>query len=838
MTCSREPVALAWFAATESDFVPESAAVDPSLRSAALALQQSIPADSLLVGAVGHLLLSRDEEAAARKALQEQVVPQLLRRAGARPVTLLAGLAPGADLLLMRELHGAITRAGLVCTRIGLCAVPTEHLVGDWLRRFQAEGYTLSTRDRHALFAEVEQTLAACDALILLHDPDRDLLALENPAFRDERYRRQSALLAQRGERLVAVLRAGEPVRPGGTAETVHWRRDPKQLPDAFRLPSPMPPPAAESLLLIDPGVLPGVERRPQAPLEIQRTLDVAEQALKAGNDLLANDIVYRALGRGLSHPELSYLRVLTLANVGSTDLALRQYQALAPAEAQRDLRWITLLGRLRKDLALRSRSTNRRLCLDAAQAYLDAWQRFGGAYAAVNAATLFVLAQEPAQGRHMAERALDALASEAVAGDETERYFQAATRAEATLVLGDLAAAEASLRDADRLLPGDLRRRSGTLRQLRRLCAAQSLDPALLRALKVPPLVLLRRLGQADPGLAVDSQSLELPVLPVHATLFAGLCDPYDLRLCERLQADGHRLHVATPYRPERLLEVCRQRLGAAWGERLERCLAAAVEVFSGRGFLPEELAWAASHVTERMLGLSLLSATRFGGSYRIIEVGPERRPRALPELDAPQHRAHLAASQVRAAEPPAATAPGRRMVGLIFADFAGFQRIEDPDLPRFWSTIMRALAQILERHGESILLRQTWGDALHVVTTDAATAAAVMSEIQHYLGLHQLKQDSGLASLQLRIAGHYAPVFEGTDPVTRHRTYYGSQLSLTARVEPVTPPGGIYATEALAAQLAIDAPAEYACEYVGEVELAKRFGAYRLYALHPLRS
>lgn len=812
--------------------------IDPSLLAAARQLRAAMPDEALLVGAVGHLLLSREEEQEARRLIRQQVLPELLRRAGHRPVILYAGLAPGADLLLLQELGNGLSEAGVSFSRIGVCAVPLEHLIADWVRRYQAEGYTLSTRDRRALQNEVEQSHAACDRVILLHDPDRDLLALEKPGFRDERYRRLSALLAQRGEVLVAILRAGEAQKPGGTAETVLWRREPQQLPESFRLQRRHDPADPASLLLIDPtGARTAVARGPDSQPEVQRSLGVALEALKAGNDLLANDIVHRAIGRGLRHPELHYLRILTLANVGSTDLAMRQYLELAPPEEQRDLRWISLLGRLRKDMALRNRQGGRRPFLDAAQAYLEAWRRFGGAYSAVNAATLFLLAHEPSQGQRMAERALAALDAEPATEDETERYFQAATRAEAALALGDLPMAERGLREADALLKSDLHRRSGTLRQLRRLCVCTGIDPSVLKLLRVPPLILLRRLGAADPSLALDGGTLELPTLPAEATLYAGLCDPYDLRLCERLQAAGFRLHVATPYRPERLLEVCRQRLGAAWGERLERCLAAAVEVFSGRGFLPEELPWAARHVTERMLGLSLLNAGRFGGGYGIVEVGPGLRPNALPTLDDPVPRAAKAAAQVRDAEPAPAAPPGRRMVGLIFADFAGFQRIEDPDLPRFWNGIMRAIAQLLDRHGPRILLRQTWGDALHLVTEDAVTAAEIMADIQHYMLLHALKPDAGLASLQLRIAGHYAPVFDSTDPITRNRTYYGSQLSLTARVEPVTPPGGIYATEALAAELSVTAPERWALEYVGELELAKRFGAYRIYSLHRLR-
>ena len=98
--------------------VSEVAAVDPSLQAAARALRLATPEGSLLVGAVGHLLLSREEESTARRALQEQVLPKLLMRAGHRPITLVAGMAPGADLLLMRELSAACnSRRGRTTSR-------------------------------------------------------------------------------------------------------------------------------------------------------------------------------------------------------------------------------------------------------------------------------------------------------------------------------------------------------------------------------------------------------------------------------------------------------------------------------------------------------------------------------------------------------------------------------------------------------------------------------------------------------------------------------------------------------------------------------------------------
>lgn len=176
--------------------------------------------------------------------------------------------------------------------------------------------------------------------------------------------------------------------------------------------------------------------------------------------------------------------------------------------------------------------------------------------------------------------------------------------------------------------------------------------------------------------------------------------------------------------------------------------------------------------------------------------------------------------------------------MVGLIFADIAGFMRLDDPDLPAFWNGVMAGLGSLLDAHGDDVLLRQSWGDALHVVTASAAKAAEVAQQIQGLVTGLVDAGGSGLPRLELRVAVHYAPAFEGLDPIQHAPTYYGTQLTFTARIEPVTPPGQVYVTEALAARLAIEAPERFVCDYVGEIQLAKRFGDYRVYAMRPARS
>ena len=84
-----------------------------------------------------------------------------------------------------------------------------------------------------------------------------------------------------------------------------------------------------------------------------------------------------------------------------------------------------------------------------------------------------------------------------------------------------------------------------------------------------------------------------------------------------------------------------------------------------------------------------------------------------------------------------------------------------------------------------------------------------------------------------QIRIALHAGPVFRGFDPIMGRDGYFGASVTRTARIEPVTPPGMVYASEAFAATLTASGPTGCALEYVGMLALAKGYGESRIYRL-----
>jgi class 3 adenylate cyclase len=83
------------------------------------------------------------------------------------------------------------------------------------------------------------------------------------------------------------------------------------------------------------------------------------------------------------------------------------------------------------------------------------------------------------------------------------------------------------------------------------------------------------------------------------------------------------------------------------------------------------------------------------------------------------------------------------------------------------------------------------------------------------------------------IRIALHAGPVFCGFDPIMGRDNYFGASVTKAARIEPVTPPGIVYTSEAFAASLAATKHGEFALEYMGRLALAKGYGESRIYRL-----
>ena len=173
------------------------------------------------------------------------------------------------------------------------------------------------------------------------------------------------------------------------------------------------------------------------------------------------------------------------------------------------------------------------------------------------------------------------------------------------------------------------------------------------------------------------------------------------------------------------------------------------------------------------------------------------------------------------------------RPKYAFLFADAVSYSSLNADETRRYWTSLLpQTAAAVLKRHASDIVVRKTWGDAVHAVFRSASAAATAALEIQ--AATAYLKEDFGRGRrLIFRMALHYGPADHGIDPVEEAPSVFGPQLSFAARIEPVAPPGGIFVTEPFAAQLSLEGARNVHCSYVGTTSLAKSYGRVRLLRL-----
>jgi hypothetical protein len=575
------------------------------------------------------------------------------------------------------------------------------------------------------------------------------------------------------------------------------------------------------------------------------RLAQVAD-AERRGELLAAVDLAEQGLEEHPGATELQYRAVLALARAGSTEQAARRFEEYGLRDVgTEDV--LSLEARIAKDVALAAAGDEGRLlALRSAALYAKAFDATGGYYPAINAATLMLVGENREASRTLARTALDRLRE---SGEEG--YFAAATEAEGRLLLGEVEAARDALERAAELHGGDYGAVSTTRRQLRLVCERTGIDPEILSALAGPR--VLHYCGHrisfdgSGPFRVDDEEAVaaairgELDRRPA-AYAYGSLANGADILAAEALLERGAELHVVLPFAEDEFVAASVAGSDGDWVARYGRCRAAATQVTyaTDDAFLDDDVLY--RYGSELAMGLALLRARFVDGEALQLALwdGAPARGRAGTAIDvaawgAGGHETTVlappgAGSDGTVAEPE--RRQGRVVRAMLFADVRGFSKLGDAQLPRFNEHVLGAFAEALGRHDDAVSFRNTWGDGLYVVMDDAVRAAECALDLQAAMGALDLAAAGLPAHLALRLGAHVGPVFELHDPVLGIASYGGSQVSRTARIEPVTPAGAVYVTEPFAAALEL-AAAPFACDYVGHMPAAKDFGRLRMYRL-----
>jgi class 3 adenylate cyclase len=578
----------------------------------------------------------------------------------------------------------------------------------------------------------------------------------------------------------------------------------------------------------------------PEAPRTPEARAASVRAALARGDLLGAYDEVVR---RGdTTIPELNYLEVLTLARLGDTERALKLYDDYG-VETMGGVDPLSLKARLLKDQAFQSLTPDPVRLLDAAKVYQAVYKRTKSSYPAINAATLAKIAGRPKLAHPLARRVAEA----AIAAGETD-YFSLATLAEALAVLGDVTGARAALEQAIMAPDADIGGRSTTVLQLRRLIAAETDAGAFDSLLEIiePPKVAMfcGNIFVSDPGLEADlTARMRAVILRENVGFgYGALAAGSDILIAELLLEQGAEVHVVLPFAESDFLEQSVAPAGPEWVARYNvlREQATSITYASNMSFMGGMAQFA--YCSKVSMGMARLRARQLHAEAMQLVIAEDRGDRTLSGSDVSSWRDTGGRAEVVIAPaltrptmppPPPPLAVERGNYGLMFTDYPGFSKLDERVLPLFWEDVMVRAARSLEGHGEVIRSGNTWGDAIFAVFQDAPTAARAALDLCEDLKNVDCTALGVREGTAMRIALHYGTTYSGYDPVTRRTTYYGSEVSKAARIEPVTPSGAVYVTEPFAAVLEMEKDHPFACQYVGRIALPKNYGVYPLYRL-----
>jgi class 3 adenylate cyclase len=179
--------------------------------------------------------------------------------------------------------------------------------------------------------------------------------------------------------------------------------------------------------------------------------------------------------------------------------------------------------------------------------------------------------------------------------------------------------------------------------------------------------------------------------------------------------------------------------------------------------------------------------------------------------------------------------TGPQHRIKALLFADAVGYSQLSEDQIPLYVDSFLGAVAQLNRRTRHRFEHVETAGDGLYMVFDTAADAARYSLELNELVTGTDWTARGLPDGFNLRIALHCGPVYCGQDPITGLPLVTGPHTSRAARIEPITPPGQVYASSAFAAVAAVSGTGGVDMRYVGNIPLAKRAGSLTLYHLQP---
>ncbi|HEY0404555.1 MAG TPA: TRAFs-binding domain-containing protein [Pyrinomonadaceae bacterium] len=602
----------------------------------------------------------------------------------------------------------------------------------------------------------------------------------------------------------------------------------------------------------------------------------LGNRILKLGEPLFAYDVLSEGLNLWPRDVRLRQLQALALARSGVTQRANELASQLL-SEGHNDEETLGLLARTHKDLwSLATRKPDKRKQLRLAyKFYNEAHERSGGYYSGINVATMALLLGEReravALARKLRVECLDEL--KLLPPESDDRYWPLATLGEAALIMGELEEAEVWYGQAGENGQTSIGQLTSTRRNARLILEHLGGDKKRMdKFFRIPNVAvfsghMIDRPGRLLPRFPAQLESVVRAAIEERLTKheagigYASAACGSDILFLETLLELQGKAYIVLPYGREQFkkdsVEIAHE---PQWVKRFESVLTRASDVLLASEQPMEESALSFEYTNMLLHGLANIRAERFetelvpmavwdgkagdgpGGTASVVErwrkLGYEIElinleeilHEELPELSS---QAQQTAATAHEAESAAAPAPefGTRMMALLFADAVHFSKLREEQIPRFVKSFLGAISRLPAMSKHAPEMKNTWGDGLYFVFNSVRDAGLFALELADLMATGDWAAKGLPSGLNLRIALHAGPVYSCLDPITERQNFSGTHVSRAARIEPVTPPGQVYASQEFAALAAADRINEFKCEYVGQTPLAKSYGTFPTY-------
>lgn len=620
---------------------------------------------------------------------------------------------------------------------------------------------------------------------------------------------------------------------------------------------------------------------------ELYRRL--GRRVLKLGEPLLAYDVLTEGLKANPADVELRQLVALALARSGAPQRSNAILTQLRE-EGHRDEETLGILARTHKDLwtlATTKAERSRQLKL-AHKFYHEAYKLNRGYYSGINAATLALLLGKKEDARALAQKVREACLAElkTVPKLSEYHYWPLATLGEACLILGRWSEAEDWYSRAAQAGKGHYADLSSTRRNARLLLNHLRRDStAIEAALKIPGIVVFaghlidqpqrpssRFPASLEPAVrdAVDRQIKKTKPGFGYASAGCGA----DILFLEALLERGGEAHVVLPYEQQQFIKDSVAFAGPGWVKRFDSVIDRATTVTTASSERIEEGSMSFEYANLLLYGLADIRARQLetdlkplavwdqkpgdgpGGTASAVEhwnklgldvnvinvtsllqrQGVGGRSRAGSPNESPPPK--MAAEQKPKKRKAQLNTLPTRIMAMLFADAVNFSKLTEQQIPLFLNHFLGAIGELISTSAHAPEIKNTWGDGLYFVFADVRDAGLFALELCELMVSTDWGRKGLPRAINLRIALHAGPVYSCVDPVTGQSSYTGTHVSRAARIEPITPPGQVYASQAFAALAAAQGVNDFTCDYVGQTPLAKGYGTFATYHVRSKRT